>query len=98
MIPSPVPPARAAANRSSSRSTARRPMSDTALVLSLFPGIGLLDMAFEAEGFCVVRGPDVLWGGDVRRFSPPAGVFQGVIGRPPPQDFFHLADLLPGHV
>jgi site-specific DNA-cytosine methylase len=28
------------------------------LVLSLFPGIGLLDMAFEAHGFCVVRGPD----------------------------------------
>ena len=24
------------------------------LVLSLFPGIGLLDMAFEEEGFCVV--------------------------------------------
>jgi hypothetical protein len=32
------------------------------LVLSLFPGIGLLDMAFEEEGFCVVRGPDLLWG------------------------------------
>jgi DNA (cytosine-5)-methyltransferase 1 len=29
------------------------------LVLSLFPGIGLLDMAFEEEGFCVVRGPDL---------------------------------------
>lgn len=25
------------------------------LVLSLFPGIGLLDMAFEMEGFCVVH-------------------------------------------
>lgn len=35
------------------------------LVLSLFPGIGLLDRGFEAEGFCVVRGPDLLWGGDV---------------------------------
>lgn len=55
------------------------------LVLSLFPGIGLLDMAFEQEGFCVVRGPDVLWGGDVRRFHPPAGVFDGVIGGPPCQ-------------
>lgn len=33
------------------------------LVLSLFPGIGLLDMAFEEEGFTVVRGPDLLWGG-----------------------------------
>ena len=56
-----------------------------ALVLSLFPGIGLLDMAFEEEGFCVVRGPDLLWGGDVRRFSPPAGRFDGVIGGPPCQ-------------
>jgi DNA (cytosine-5)-methyltransferase 1 len=55
----------------------------SALVLSLFPGIGLLDRAFEEEGFCVVRGPDLLWGGDVRRFSPPAGRFDGVIGGPP---------------
>lgn len=53
------------------------------LVLSLFPGIGLLDMAFEAEGFCVVRGPDLLWGGDIKRFHPPAGKFDGVIGGPP---------------
>ena len=60
-------------------------MSD--LVLSLFPGIGLLDRAFEEEGFTVVRGPDVLWGGDVRRFQPPAGVFAGVIGGPPCQSF-----------
>ncbi len=55
------------------------------LVLSLFPGIGLLDMAFEEEGYCVVRGPDVLWGGDIRRFHPPSGVFAGVIGGPPCQ-------------
>lgn len=52
-------------------------------VLSLFPGIGLLDMAFEEEGFCVVRGPDLLWGGDIKRFHPPAGRFDGVIGGPP---------------
>lgn len=57
------------------------------LVLSLFPGIGLLDMAFEQEGFCVVRGPDLLWGGDIRRFHPPAGRFDGVIGGPPCQAF-----------
>ena len=31
------------------------------LVLSLFPGLGLLDQAFEEDGFCVVRGPDLLW-------------------------------------
>ncbi len=57
------------------------------LVLSLFPGIGLLDMAFEEEGFCVVRGPDLLWGGDIRKFHPPAGKFDGVIGGPPCQIF-----------
>src|SRR5690606_36808890 len=62
-------------------------MTTAPLILSLFPGIGLLDMAFEAEGFCVVRGPDVLWGGDVRRFHPPAGRFDGVIGGPPCQMF-----------
>ena len=31
-------------------------------------------MAFELEGFTIVRGPDLLWGGDIRRFFPPAGV------------------------
>lgn len=59
----------------------------SALVLSLFPGIGLLDQAFEEEGFCVVRGPDLLWGGDVRRFHPPADRFDGVIGGPPCQSW-----------
>lgn len=62
-------------------------------VLSLFPGIGLLDMAFEEEGFCVVRGPDLLWGGDVRRFHPPSGRFDGVIGGPPCQKFSGLNNL-----
>lgn len=57
------------------------------LVLSVFPGIGLLDRAFEEEGFCIVRGPDLLWGGDVRQFHPPAGRFDGVIGGPPCQPF-----------
>lgn len=57
------------------------------VILSLFPGIGLLDRAFEDAGFCVVRGPDLLWGGDIRRFHAPAGVFEGVIGGPPCQDF-----------
>ena len=64
------------------------------LVLSLFPGIGLLDMAFELEGFCVVRGPDVLWGGDIRNFHPPAGKFDGVIGGPPCQMFSRLAHMV----
>ena len=30
------------------------------LVLSIFPGIGMLDAAFEMDGFTVVRGPDVM--------------------------------------
>lgn len=53
------------------------------LVLSIFPGIDLLGRAFEEQGYCVVRGPDLLWGGDIRNFHPPAGVFEGVIGGPP---------------
>lgn len=63
------------------------------LVLSLFPGIGLLDQAFEEEGFTVVRGPDLLWGGDVRNFHPPADVFDGVIGGPPCQRFSGLGNV-----
>lgn len=63
------------------------------LVLSLFPGIGLLDMALEEEGFCVVRGPDLLWGGDIRRFHPPSGRFDGVIGGPPCQAFSPLVNI-----
>ena len=51
-------------------------------------------MAFEMEGFCVVRGPDVLWGGDIRRFHPPAGKFDGVIGGPPCQAFSRLAHMV----
>lgn len=64
------------------------------LVLSLFPGIGLLDRAFEEEGSCIVRGPDVLWGGDIRRFHPPAGRFDGVIGGPPCQCFSSLVHII----
>lgn len=60
------------------------------LVLSLFPGIGLLDMAFEQAGFCIVRGPDLLWGGDIHSFHPPASKFDGVIGGPPCQAFSQL--------
>lgn len=67
-------------------------MSD--LVLSLFPGIGLLDMAFEAAGFCVVRGPDLLWGGDIKRFRPPTGRFGGVIGGPPCQHWSRLSHIV----
>jgi len=57
------------------------------LVLSLFPGIDLLGRGFEAEGYCVVRGPDLLWGGDVQRFHAPAHRFDGIIAGSPCQDF-----------
>jgi DNA (cytosine-5)-methyltransferase 1 len=57
------------------------------LVLSIFPGADLLGRGFEAEGFCVVRGPDIVWGGDVREFQPPPDKFAGIIGGSPCQDF-----------
>ena len=53
------------------------------LVLSLFPGVGLLDRAFEDTGFCVVRGPDLIVGGDVRRFHGVPNRFSGIIAGPP---------------
>lgn len=59
--------------------------------LSLFPGVDLLGRGLEEEGLCcVVRGPDPLWGGDVRSFTPPEGVFWLVFGGPPCQDFSSL--------
>ena len=57
------------------------------LVLSLFPGAGLLDRGFEQAGFCVVRGPDTLLGQRIEDFHAPAGHFVGIIGGPPCQDF-----------
>jgi DNA (cytosine-5)-methyltransferase 1 len=57
------------------------------LVLSLFPGIDLLGRGFEREDYCVVRGPDLLWGGDIRNFHPPGHKFDGIIGGSPCQDF-----------
>lgn len=69
-------------------------MTTGGLVLSVFPGIDLLGRAFEEEGYCVVRGPDLIWGGEVRAFHPPAGVFEGVIGGPPCQAFSVLRHLI----
>lgn len=60
------------------------------LVLSLFPGIDLLGRGFEEEGFCVVRGPDLIFGGDIRAFTPPPCRFDGVIGGSPCPDFSRL--------
>lgn len=63
------------------------------IILSLFPGIGLLDRAFEQEGFQVLRGPDPLWGGDIRNFTATPGIFHGVIGGPPCQSHCTYAAL-----
>lgn len=57
------------------------------LVLSIFPGIDLLGRAFEDEGYTLLRGPDILWGGNIKTFHPPRGIFEGIIGGPPCQ--FH---------
>jgi DNA (cytosine-5)-methyltransferase 1 len=57
------------------------------LVLSLFPGMDLLGMAFEMEGFTVVKGPDILMGGDIRNWHSIDGKFDGVIGGPPCKPF-----------
>ena len=64
---------------------------ESQLVLSLFPGADLLGRAFEEQGMCIVRGPDKLWGGDVREFHAPSGKFDGVIGGPPCQMFSKAA-------
>ena len=62
-------------------------MAASHLVLSLFPGAGLLDRGFEQAGCCVVRGPDTLLGQRIETFHAPASHFVGVIGGPPCQDF-----------
>jgi len=64
------------------------------LVLSIFPGIGLLDMAFEQEGFCVVQSRDWIMGGDIRHTHFPAGRFNGVIGGPPCQAFSRMVHIV----
>ena len=54
----------------------------------------MLDRGFEEAGFCIVRGPDLLWGGDIHSFRPPAGRFDGVIGGPPCQAFSRLRHIV----
>lgn len=63
-------------------------------VLSLFPGGGFLDSCFEAEGFTLVRGPEWIFGQDIRNFHPPRGKFDGIIGGDPCQSHSALANLV----
>lgn len=57
------------------------------MILSIFPGVDLLGRAFEEKGFSVVRGPDLIYGGDIRSFRVDPDLFEGVIGGPPCPDF-----------
>ncbi len=57
------------------------------LVLSLFPGVGLLDRAFAAAGFCIVQAQDKITGGDVREFRGVPGRLDGIVAGPPCQGF-----------
>jgi DNA (cytosine-5)-methyltransferase 1 len=60
------------------------------LVLSLFSGIDLFGKGFVKNKFCVVSAGDKFLGSDVRNFHAPSGVFDGVIGGSPCQDFSRL--------
>jgi DNA (cytosine-5)-methyltransferase 1 len=55
-------------------------------ILTLFPGLGLLDDAFRAADFEVHRGPDLLHGLDIRAFAPERH-YDGVAGGSPCQAF-----------
>jgi DNA (cytosine-5)-methyltransferase 1 len=59
----------------------------TELVLSLFPGVGLLDRAFSSAGFCIVQAQDKITGGDIREFVGIPGRADGVVAGPPCQGF-----------
>lgn len=63
----------------------------TELVLSCFPGVGLLDRAFTAAGFCVVQAQDKITGGDIRDFAGVRGRLDGIVAGPPPTNKLAVA-------
>ncbi len=71
-------------------------MQANRLVLSIFPGVDLLGRCFEEvmPDICLVRGPDPIFGGDIREWHVPAGVFWGVCGGPPCQAFSRLRHMV----
>jgi len=74
-------------SRARQKNDVQQELTVTELVLSLFPGIGLLDRAFAAAHFVVVKGPDLITGGDVREFVGIPGRFDGIVAGPPCQGF-----------
>lgn len=52
-------------------------------------------MGFEQAGYSIVRGPDLIFGGDIRAFRAQAGLFLGVVGGSPCQDFSNLRRVAP---
>lgn len=68
------------------------------LLLSCFPGIDLLGLAFQEvwPEACIVRGPDPIFGSlhDIRSFHPPQSVFHGAFAGPPCQCFSRLRHLV----
>lgn len=71
------------------------PAMDPVAVLSIFPGADLLGRGFEREGFCVLRGPDLVWGSSIVDFHPPKKMLKGVIGGSPCPDFSRARRSLP---
>lgn len=63
---------------------------NTKPILSLFPGIDLLSKPFTQNGFCVVKGPDIAFGEDIKNFVAAPAVFEGIIGGSPCHDFSSL--------
>jgi|GEM_PF-6084282 len=64
------------------------------VVLSLFPGLDLLGEGFRKAGFTVLRGPDLIWGQDLRDFDERplrAMHFDGIIAGVPCQAFSKAA-------
>ena len=59
------------------------------LILSIFPGAGLLDKAFRDNGFIVVSAGDIVYNidGDIKNFKGIKNKFDGLIGGPRCQDF-----------
>jgi hypothetical protein len=60
-------------------------MNHTPLVLDVPDGGRLLSRAFQDSGFCVVGGPEQIFGQDMGGWRPPAGKFDGIVGGPPCQ-------------